>query len=107
MENNFVGAVLFFIIGAAICFVNYKLSDYFLKKHKKIFSAVSLIRQALQVGYIALLFFTADYTPWNKTYVLIGGVLGVTLPMLITTYRLLLTNKSEAETEKKGDDADG
>ncbi len=105
MGNNFVGAFLFFIIGAVICFVNYRLSDYFLKKHKKIVSAVSLIRQALQVGYIALLFFTADYTPWDKTYVLVGGVLGVTLPMLITTYRLLLTNKSESE--KKGDDTDG
>ena len=107
MENNFVGALLAFIAGAIVCFVNYKLSDYFIKRHKNMFSLVSVIRQIIQVGYLVLLFFISGYTPWDKTFILTGGCLGVTIPMLVSTYKLLKTNKAEAESEKKEDDTDG
>ncbi len=94
MESDFIGAALAFIVGAVICFGNFKLSEYFLKNKQDKFSYISVIRQAVQVVYILILFFTAKYTPWDRTFVLVGGALGVTLPMFIFTYRLLKTNNS-------------
>lgn len=107
MDNNFIGAILAFIIGTIICFGNFKLSEYFLRHHREKFSSASFIRQLIQVAYILVLFFTANYTPWDRTYVLIGGVLGVTLPMFLFTYKLLKTNNTARDSEKKEDDTDG
>lgn len=106
MENNFVGAVAAFVIGAAICFGNYRLSDYFIKSKPDKFSQVSVIRQAIQIAYILILFFTAKYTPWDQTYVLVGGVLGITLPMFYFTYRLVKTANGKNK-DKKEDENDG
>ncbi len=107
MDNNFIGAILAFILGAVICFGNFKLSEYFLTHHREKFSSVSFIRQLVQVAYILILFFTAKFTPWDRTYILIGGVLGITLPMFLFTYKLLKTNNTASYSEKKGDDTDG
>ncbi|MBR3767756.1 MAG: hypothetical protein IKL10_05905 [Clostridia bacterium] len=108
MENDFVGVILAFIIGAMICFANFKLSEYFLKKHTEHFSKISFLRQIIQVLYILVLFFIAKYTPWDRTFVLIGGALGVTLPMFIFTYKLLKTNKTvSVKKEEKEESSDG
>lgn len=100
MDNNFVGAVLSFALGVLICFGNFKLSEYFLKNHREKFHSVSFIRQLVQVAYILILFFVAPYTPWDRTFVLVGAALGVTLPMFLFTYKLLKTNKSVPTDEK-------
>ena len=107
MNSNFVGALIAFAAGALICFGNYLLSEYFLKHKKDKFSAVSLIRQVIQVGYLLAAFFLAGYTPWDRTYLLIGAALGVTLPMLISTYKLLKTNSSDEKINTTEDNADG
>ncbi|MBE6790018.1 MAG: hypothetical protein E7535_02370 [Ruminococcaceae bacterium] len=108
MISDLSGAALAFVLGLGICFGNYKLSDFFLKKQPDKFSYVSLIRQAVQVVYIVALFFAAKHTPWDRTYLLIGGALGVTLPMLYFTTRLLKTNNSvKAQTGKKEGEENG
>lgn len=108
MISDLTGAALAFILGLGICFGNYKLSDFFLKKQPDKFSYVSVIRQAVQVVYIVVLFFAAKHTPWDRTYLLIGGALGVTLPMIYFTTRLLKTNNSvKTQTEKKEGEENG
>lgn len=107
MKSDIFGAALFFIIGAVIAFGNFKLSDFFLKNKKDKFSYVTLIRQAVQIAYIIIVFFAAKYTPWDRTYLLIGGALGITLPMFIFTSLLLKTNKTEKNSTVKEDESDG
>ncbi len=107
MENNFAGAVIAFIAGALLAFGNFRLSEYFLSRHRDKIASVSLIRQLVQVVYILILFFGAEYTPWDRTYLLVGGVLGITLPMIFFTLKLLKQNSASAEQEKKEDDKNG
>lgn len=106
MDSNIAGAAAAFIVGALICFGNFKLSEYFIKKQPDKFKYVSFIRQIIQIGYILILFFVAPKTPWDRTYILIGAVLGITLPMFPFTYKLLKTNTSqETKTEKKEEES--
>ena len=107
MENNFVGAFLAFAAGAVISFGNFKLSELFLSRCREKFASVSLIRQLVQVAYVLMLFFCAEYIPWDRTYLLTGGVLGVTVPMLFFTIKLLKQNNALAQQEKKEDDNNG
>lgn len=97
MDANWVGAVLAFSVGFGIAALNYLLSKFMLKKHPAQFSAVSVVRQLLQVAYIVLLFALGDRTPWDKLWLLVGGVLGVTLPMIFFTSRLLNISKGKEE----------
>ncbi len=106
MQSDIFGAALFFIIGVIIAFGNFKLSEFFLKNKKDKFSSVAVIRQALQVAYIVILFFAAKYTPWDRTYILIGGALGITLPMFIFTSLLLKTNKNGSINNSIKEDED-
>lgn len=108
MNNDLTGAVIAFIIGLAISFGNYKLSEYFLRHRPEKFPSVSIVRQFIQVAYILILFFAAGYTPWDRTFVLVGGALGVTIPMLLFTFRLLKTNKENTpENKEKEEPKDG
>ncbi len=99
MNANWVGAALAFLMGAGIAAVNYFISRFMLKRHPAQYAATSLVRQLLQVAYIVLLFFLGDRTPWSKPWLLIGGVLGVTLPMLFFTMRLLKLSQGKEESE--------
>ncbi len=107
MEIDFIGAAAAFAAGVLISFCNYKISQHFLKKRPDRLSLVSLIRQPVQILYIVALFFGAKYTPWDRTFLLIGGALGITLPMLIFTSRLLKVSKSESCTEANGKEGEG
>lgn len=108
MGNDIVGALAAFAVGIIISFGNYRLSEFFLKKHPDRFSAVSVIRQLIQVLYIVLIFFSSGRLPWDRTYLLVGAALGITLPMFFFTYKLLKTNKeSTSDASKKEDKENG
>ncbi len=105
MDSGFFGAALCFVVGAVISFLNYKLSEHILKKDISKYSMISVLRQVIQVGYLLILFFAAEYTPWDRTYCLVGGALGITLPMFYFTYKLL---KIKTETDiRKGETDNG
>ena len=105
MENGFFGAALCFVVGALISFLNYKMSEHMLKKDISKYSMISVVRQVIQVGYLLILFFAAKYTPWDRTYCLVGGALGITLPMFFFTYKLLKI-RTDADL-RKGENEDG
>lgn len=101
---NFFGAFLAFLLGAAIAAVNYGFSRFVLKKHPEKFALTPVLRMVLQVGYLAAVFFLAPYTPWDRLWLLVGACLGVTLPMIGFTYRLVKLND---QVHGKEDPSDG
>ncbi len=103
IENNFIGAIIAFLIGFAISAVNYAISKYILKKHTSKYPYLQFIRLPLQIGYLFVLYFCAEFTPWSLEWILIGGALGITIPMFFFTYRLVKTNDALTRKEDKSD----
>lgn len=101
--TNFFGGLLAFCIGAAIAAGNYAFSRYILKRHASKYAGLQIVRQLVQVGYLVLLFALGGRTPWDTVWLLVGGALGVTLPMLWFTYRLVKLNDSMHRKEESTD----
>lgn len=94
MQTNLFGAVLAFGVGVLIVATNYKLSQRILAKHTIQHAIMQTVRQWLQIIYLMVLLFAGKYTPWDRGWLLVGGVLGITLPMYWFSYRLLKLNHS-------------
>ncbi len=105
MDNGLIGAAIAFVIGIGISFLNYRLTDVFIRKMPDKFSFVSVFRQTLGVLYIVALYFLSPYTPWDRTYLLAGAALGITIPMFIFTARLV--SGGSTKSVKKEDDDNG
>ena len=95
---------LAFCIGAAVAAVNYVFSRYLLVKRPSMYAGMHIVRQIIQVSYLLVLFLLGGYTPWDVVWLLVGGCLGVTLPMFWFTYRLVKLNDS---LHGKGGPSDG
>ncbi len=100
MQNDLFGFFFAFLGGCIICFINFLISRGVLLHRAKLFSTISIIHQVLNVGYLAALYFIADNTPWSLIYLLIGGALGATLPMLYFTGKLLKLSDSAKKREQ-------
>lgn len=101
--NNFVGALVAFLIGCGISAVNYAISKYILKKHTSKYPYLQFIRLPLQIGYLVVLYFCSGFTQWSVDWLLIGGALGITVPMFFFTYRLVKINDAKDRKENKSD----
>ncbi|MBQ7035769.1 MAG: hypothetical protein IJN34_08545 [Clostridia bacterium] len=101
IDKNILGAALAFLLGLAVAAANYGLSRLLLIKQPRLFAAGQVIRQILSVGYLLALYFLGGKTPWNPLWLLIGGGLGLTLPLLWSTKRLVQLSQG------KEDSADG
>ena len=105
MNSDIVGAVITLSGGALISVLNYLLSRYLLikKTDKYVFSTV--LRQIIQVGYLVCVYFVGDsFTTYNVTYLLVGAVLGVTIPMFFLTHSLVKLNESiKSDRSGKGE----
>ncbi len=104
MTSNWIGAVIAFLIGIGIAAVCYGISRTMLLRHPKHYAAADILRQLLQIGYLVALFCLGSYTPWDKLWLVIGGGLGLTLPMIFFTYRLVKLNDT---LDKKEDSSNG
>lgn len=109
INHWFFGAVLAFLAGAVISYINYRISLLVLRKKPDAVAASSVARQFLNIAYFAAVYFITPYTPWDMIPLLVGAALGVTIPMFYFTYLLLRVsgNKSagnKPESTKKGDD---
>ena len=45
----------------------------------------------------------SEYTPWDRMWMLVGGCMGITLPMIIFTPRLVRLNDSLRKKEENKD----
>ena len=104
MDRNIIGAALAFCVGVAVAWVNFAVSRHVLRKNPEKYAGTTLVRQLIQVAYLVALFFLGAYTPWDRNWLLIGGGIGVTLPMIFFTYYLVKLNDSQPGEE---DDTDG
>ena len=109
MNHNIIGAAVTAAIGLLVAMVNYFISKNILTRAPEKYSFATVARQILQIGYLAAVYFAGTRITYaDSTYLLVGAVAGMTIPMLFFTKKLLLVNKSaSAVKNEKGDDADG
>lgn len=109
MNHNILGAAVTAAAGLVVALANYLISKKVLLKAPQKYSLITVARQILQVGFLALVYFVGTKTDFDDpTYLLVGAVLGMTLPMLYFTKKLLQVNESALNSKKeKEDDIDG
>ena len=109
MNHNLIGAIVGAIAGVVIALINYIFSKKVLINAPEKYSLITVVRQILQVGFLVVVYFTGTKTQLaDPVYLLIGAVLGMTVPMIYFTKKLLLINETEAKAKnKKEDEADG
>lgn len=111
MNQNIVGAFATAATGLFIAFVNFVLSKKVLVKAPKKYSLITVARQIIQVGFLAAVYFVGTSTGFaDPIYLLVGAVIGMTLPMIYFTKKLLLVNElmaNKVKENEKGDEADG
>ena len=107
MSHNIIGALVTAVIGFLIAFINYKKKKKALEKAPEKFSLITVVRQILQIGYLAIVYFVGTKIQVaDVVYLLVGAVSGMTIPMFYFTKKLLTFNESLVKT-KKEDDANG
>ena len=108
MISNIIGAVVVAVVGVGVAFVNYLLSKTVLVKNPQKYSAVTVLRQLIQVGFLVIVYFISKKTNYDPMYLLVGAVLGITVPMFIFTKKLLTLNETLRSKEKrKEEEVDG
>lgn len=103
ISANIIGAALAFLVGVIIAAVNYAFSAWLIKHKPSLYAAGQIVKQLLQIGYLVVLFAFGGYTPWDRLWLMVGGCLGVTLPMIWFTLRLIHLNDSLSRKEDSSD----
>lgn len=98
-DNIIIGIIIAFLAGTLVAYINYLISKYTLKKHPEKFATMQMLRQVIQIGFLVGVFLGGLYTPWDPMWLLVGGCLGVTLPMFFFTYRLVKLNDKNNRKE--------
>lgn len=96
--NDILGAVITFTVGVGVSALNYLISKYFLQKSPDKFAMTSVIKQIINVAFLVAVYMLSDRLPWSFTYLIVGAVLGITLPMLLFTRKLLKLNGEKRST---------
>lgn len=98
--NDVLGAVITFTAGVGITALNYLVSKYVLQKSPDKFAMTSVIKQIVNVSFLVAVYMLSDYLPWNFTYLIVGAVLGITLPMIVFTRKLVKLNEARCDAPK-------
>ena len=107
MIADITGAAVAAAVGFFIAFLNYIISKKVLIKAPEKYSATLIVRQIIQVGYLVAVYFIGSETKIaSLTYILVGAVVGMTVPMFLFTKKLLAINDA-MKAKKKEDDSDG
>ena len=105
VDQSLLGGAAAFVFGAVLALVNYLISRAVMRRKPSMFSSTAVIRQLINIGGLAALYVIAPHTPFETLPLVIGGVLGETLPMLFFTFLLLREGKSAGDDNngKKGE----
>ncbi len=106
MNENIVGAIITFALGIVVAYLNFLLSKAILVKQPEKYAFSTIIRQITQILYIVAVYFVSTVAPWDMWYMLIGAVLGVSVPMIYFTHKLLQLNASMHTKDKKKEGED-
>lgn len=102
MNHNIIGALIAAATGFFVAFANYLISEKVLIKSPEKYSLVTVARQILQVGFlVAVYFVSTKVQSVESSYLLVGAVIGMTLPMIYFTKKLLYVNEKAAEAKKE------
>ena len=89
MISNIVGALITAVAGFLIAFINYILSKRVLLKAPKKYFVASVVRQVLVIAFLVAVYFIGSKIQVADTiYLLVGAVIGMTIPMLFFTKKL-------------------
>lgn len=102
MNHSIIGALITAVIGFLIAYVNYLLSKKMLIKAPEKYSVITVVRQVIQVGFLVLVYFVGTkIQAVNPIYLLVGAVIGLTLPMIYFTKKLLSVNEARVSNIKE------
>ena len=107
MPASLPGALIAALIGALIAYLNYSLTRKAAVSQDAgagLSAAAPVLRMTLDVGYLAAVYFAAPHTPWDRTWLLVGAVVGLTLPLFIFTpllVRAVNRRTDEGRTENR------
>ncbi len=109
MDKWYVGALFAALGGALIAWGNSCLTDWAARRSERWLYMLSPLRMLFSVGYLTAVYFLAPITPWERLPLLCGAVVGLTVPMIFFTVRLVRRTKREPENgtkeRGKGEDA--
>ncbi len=103
MSHWIFGALFAFSLGIGISFLNYRISVFMLDKNPALIQASTLIRQVLQIGYLVAVYFLAPYTQWDRIFLLVAAVIGVTGSLFVFTGLLVRRMDKKKRMEKMAD----
>lgn len=105
MNANIIGVAVAIIIGFLVAFINYFLSKTVLEKASEKYSLITVVRQVLQIGFLVIVYFVGDkIEAVNTIYLLVGAVVGMTIPMICFTRKLLSINQNISKKESRRED---
>ncbi|MBQ3137577.1 MAG: hypothetical protein IJB74_08880 [Clostridia bacterium] len=104
MAHNIIGALICALAGFIVALVNYLLSKRILETRPEKFAFSAVARQVIQIGYLVTVFFIGSRLTVNLTFLLVGAVLGMTVPMIFFTKKLLSFNESAQMKPKAGEE---
>ena len=94
--QSIAGFLLAAAAGCAAAAVNYLLTRRVMARGAGLIGALSVLRMLLSVGLLAGVWFLAPDTPWDRTWMLVGAAVGLTLPLTVFTY--LLVRRANAQS---------
>ena len=91
-----------FVPGVAIAGVNYTIARKTLTNRPELFTSATMIRQVCSVIYLVVAYFVSSkWFPDCLLAILLGAALGVTLPSILFTSKLLRLNSSLNAPQKE------
>ena len=104
-----LGGIICALAGGLIAYGNYSLTKRAALSGSRNLTALSVLRLLISAGYLTAVYFLAPLTPWSRIPMLVGAVVGLTVPMFILTARLIgkLDREKKEQEQGKGGDEDG
>ncbi|MBQ2512622.1 MAG: hypothetical protein II534_04690 [Clostridia bacterium] len=96
--------------GAAAAFLNYRLTVFLMNRGGAGQTAVSFVRQLVNIAFLVLAFFIGKALPFSQTAVLVGAVIGLTgcsTVLLLTLAKKTAPGGAAPSAEKAEGDGDG